>query len=598
MGGIGDLALLSDCRTAALVDGDGGVVWWPGPRFDGATAFAGILGAEGGHFTIRPAGGARTTTRAYLPGTLVLRTEHAAAGGTLRVTDALAFGAGERGHQIGLTAPGALIRVVEAVGGDVEAEVELVPRLDYGLAIPQLAREGGLIVTTGGPERLFLADGGALEAGEDRATGRLALREGERRGFVLHRVPGVLAAAPAPLDALAALEDAAAGWRSWFDAHDDFEGPYRDEVKLASLVVQGLTHQPSGAVVAAPSASLPEIPGGGENWDYRYAWLRDASLVARALLAATCSDEGRSYFRWMVRAALGCRHEDHVQIVFGVEGERHLDERELDHLEGFAGSRPVRIGNAAWRQRQHDVLGEVLDVALLVVEELGDELGEVTARFLCGLADRAARIWAEPDAGVWEERDRDRRHTFSAAMCWVALDRAVRLADGLGDGADPERWAAARDEIRAAVLEQAWCERRQAFAGLLGGDRLDAAVLLLPLMGLVEAGDERMRSTVRAIEDALGEDGLLRRVEGREAEGAFLPATFWLASCHALAGDAAAARACIDRALACANDVGLLSEMADPRTGEALGNTPQALSHVGLVTAARCLAEAEAKVAS
>jgi GH15 family glucan-1,4-alpha-glucosidase len=585
---VGDLALLSDCRTAALVTLDGAVEWWPAGRFDGPSVFSRLLDPDAGHFSIRPAARCRSR-RAYLDGTLVLETEHDTGAGVLRVTDALAFAPGARGHQIGLETPGALVRIVEAVGGEVEVEVELVPRPEYGLAVPRLVREGGQVVTVGGPDPLRLVDGGALEPDGGSARGRFTLRAGERRGFVLRRGDA------GPLDAEATLADTVAAWRSWAEVHDGYDGPYRDTVLRSTLVIQGLTHQPTGAVIAAASTSLPEVPGGTENWDYRYGWLRDASLIARALLAATCADEAQAYFRWMTRAAVSCRQGSHVQIVFGAGGERMLHERELRHLRGFADSRPVRIGNAAWEQRQLDVLGEVLDVALALGDDL--ELDEFTGGFLCQLADRAAAQWREPDAGVWERRDGDRRHTVSAVMCWVALDRGVQLAGALGPHADAERWARARDEARAAGLDEGWSERRGAFAGTLGGDELDAAVLLLPLVGFLDAADERMARTIDAVDEALGDGGLHRRLEGRDAEGAFLPVTFWLAACRALAGDVEAARAAFERAAGCANDVGLLAEMADPRTGEPLGNVPQALSHVGLITAARCLAEAADRAA-
>jgi GH15 family glucan-1,4-alpha-glucosidase len=582
-GGVGDLALLSDCGTAALVTLDGAVEWWPGARFDGPSVFSRLLDPDAGHFTIRPAGEFRSRRR-YLDGTLVLETEHDTGGAVLRVTDALAFAPGARGHDIGHDSPDALVRVIEAVGGDVEVELELVPRPEYGLAVPRVVRDGGQVVTVGGPARLFVADGGALEPDGGSARGRLALREGQRRGFVARR------GAPEPLDAEATLADTIEAWRSWAEMHDGFDGPHRDAVLHSTLVIQGLTYQPTGAIVAAATTSLPEVPGGSENWDYRYAWLRDASLIARALQSATCADETQRYFHWMTRAAVSCRESEHVQIVFGAGGERMLDERVLDHLEGFEGSRPVRIGNDAWRQRQLDVLGEVLDVALALGDDL--ELDDFSASFLCQLVDRAAEQWREPDSGVWERRDGERRHTVSAAMCWVALDRGVRLADALGPHAEPERWARARDEVRAAVLEQGWNERRGAFTDTLGGDRLDAGVLLLPLVGFIEAGDERMRRTIAAIDAGLSDGGLHRRLEGRDDEGPFLPATFWLSACLALAGDLNGARAAFERAAGCANDVGLLAEMADPRTGAPWGNVPQALSHVGLITAARCLAEA------
>jgi GH15 family glucan-1,4-alpha-glucosidase len=592
--GVADLAFLSDSRTAALVTLDGEVGWWPGERFDGPSVFNRLLDPDAGHFTLRATAAGVTSTRAYVEGTLVVRTEHALpGGGTLVVHDALALEPGAAGHEIGHRSPDALVRIAEAVGGEVEVEVSFVPRLEYGLAVPRVVRRRGQIATIGGPVRLFCSDAGVLEPEGGHASARLTLRAGERCGFVVRRCPGVEATPPEPLDPYSALQNTIEAWRSWSALHTRYDGPYRDEVLHAALVLQGLTYQPTGAVVAAPSTSLPEKPGGTANWDYRFGWLRDASLIARALLDATCADEAQRYFRWMSRAAVSCRYSSHVQIVFGVGGERQLDERALDHLRGFADSRPVRIGNAAWRQRQMDVLGEVLDVALQLGDDLDAELDAFTAEFLCDLIDRATRDWRTPDRGMWEVRDGDHRHTMSAAMCWVALDRGVRLAGKLGEHADAERWSAARDEVRAEVLELGWSERRGAFCGVLGGETLDASVLLLPLVGFLAADDDRMVRTCAALREALGPDGLLRRTEDRPGEGAFLPAAFWLAACLAQAGDPAGARQVFDRAAACANDLGLLPEMVDRETGTALGNVPQALTHVALVSAARCIGEAE-----
>jgi alpha,alpha-trehalase len=587
---IGDLALLGDCTTAALVGRDGSVDWWPGPRFDGPTVFARVLDPKAGHFSVRPVAG-ELATRAYVPGTMVLQTDYRTPSGVLRITDCLALAPGARGHDIGLRSPDALVRLVEAVGGDVEVAVELAPRPEYGLVVPRLVREGGSIATIGGPQRLFLTGGEDLEIDGATISGRVRLRDGERRGLVLRRAVGLDAEPPDPLDAAAAIDATVAAWRSWSDLHDRYDGPYRAEVLRSALVIQALTYQSSGAVVAAATASLPEVVGGTSNWDYRFAWLRDSSLVARALRAATCSDEGARYFEWMARAASTCRHDDHVQIVFGLEGERALHEQELDHLRGYRDSRPVRVGNGAWSQTQLDVLGEVLDVAWRLRDDL--ELDVFDAAFLCGLADRAAERWRQPDAGIWEARDAQRHHTTSKVMCWVALDRAVRLADRLGHGAQPQRWAAVRDEIHRYVLDHAWSDELGGFAGLVGGNGADVGTLLMSKMGFLDAADERMLATYRAIERELGDDGLLRRHAQAGDEGAFLPACFWFAGCRAMAGDVDGARATFERALACANDVGLLSEMSDPRTGEALGNTPQALTHVALIVAAEAIGAAE-----
>lgn len=595
---VADLAFLSDCRTAAMVTRAGEVCWWPGPRFDGPSVFTSLLDPDAGRFALAPAnaGDIARTTRTYVDGTLVLRTEHEMRDGTrLIVHDALALEAGAVGHEIGHASPDALVRVVEAQGGDVEVQADLVPRPEYGLAVPRVVRRRGRLVTLGGPERLFVADAGVLEPDGGTAHARFTLRDGERHGFVVHRRAGIRADGPPALDPFFTLAATVDAWRSWSAMHRDFDGPFAAEVHRTSLVLQGLTYQPTGAVVAAPTTSLPESPGPGasDTWDYRFAWLRDASLIARAMLDATCSDEAIAWFEWMTRAAVSCRYSSHVQIVFGVGGERQMDERALDHLRGWRDARPVRIGNAAWRQRQLDVLGEVLEVAYALHQVDQLDVDDFTAAFLCQLVDRAAESWRTPDRGMWERRDRDERHTMAAALCWVALDRGIRMADVLGDEAHPEAWARERDAIHATVMRDGWSKERGAFVSVLGGDRLDASLLLLQTYGVVAADDPRMVATCDAIERELAVDGLLRRSEDKPDEPAFLPATFWLAAARARAGDVAAARAALERGAACANDLGLLSEMYDPVAGEALGNVPQALTHVAMVAAARSIQDAE-----
>jgi GH15 family glucan-1,4-alpha-glucosidase len=588
---IRDHAFLSDCRTAALVTRDGAVDWWPAPRFDSPSAFSALLDDEAGHWSLRPRDRFDATWR-YRPGTLVLETTMRTANGTLQVTDALAFAPGARGHEIGREAPHALVRVAEALEGTVAVELECVPRLEYGLAVPRMVEEAGGVASVGGPERVFLRGERPLTADGGRTCAAFELRAGERAGWVLHRRPGAYAEAPPPLDPHATLADTTAAWRSWSDEHSGYEGEHADRVHFAAVLLQGLTFQPSGAVVAAPTTSLPEVAGGESNWDYRYGWLRDAAMVARALSSSTCSDEATRYFDWIVRAGVSCRHADQVQIVFGVEGERDLSEHALEHLDGHLGSRPVRVGNAAWRQQQLDVLGHVLDCACVVRDELG-EPDELSASLLCELADRAAAQWREPDSSIWEGREGERDYVVSKLGCWVALDRAVALADRLGDGADHRRWAAEREAIAARVLRDGWSEERGAFCGAFGSDHLDAGVLLLPLSGLIAFDDPRMTRTIAALEDELGDDGLLRRWSGAE-DGAFLLASFWLAECHARAGRIERAEAVFERAAGAANDLGLLAEEVDPATGDALGNVPQAISHVGLVNAAQALTEARA----
>jgi GH15 family glucan-1,4-alpha-glucosidase len=449
----------------------------------------------------------------------VLETTFRTPTGTVRLSDALAFGRGERGHAIGRASPHRLLRVLEGVEGEVEVAVDFAPVLEYGLARPVLRRseEDGRVVTAGGPDTLTLVP--------ERAGERFGLRAGERRAWAVQHEPGMRAAPVEDAgDVPGHLEDTAAAWRSWAGEHTDYDGPYGDAVRHATLVLQALTYAPSGAIVAAPTTSLPEVAGGEGNWDYRYAWLRDAALTVRALWIAACPTEAEAFFAWMAYASGAPQDGERLQVVFGVEGERDLTEHRLDHLAGFDGATPVRVGNEAWKQTQLDVPGEVLDAA------------------------------------------------------WLLCDAMAR----------------ARDEVRATVLEEGWHAGAGAYTGAFGSDHLDVAVLLMPLVGIVDARDERMAATIDAVECELSAaDGLLRRWTASQGEGAFVLACYWLVECRALQGDVARARALFERIGAHANDVGLLSEMIDPETGALLGNMPQGLAHIGLVNAAWRIGEAE-----
>jgi len=587
---ISDYALVGDCQSAALVSRDGSVDWWCAPRFDSRSVFARILDHAAGHFSIRPPE-AYEVSREYLESTMVLRTTFTTEGGVLQLTDALALEPGARGHEIGLRSPHVLVRMAEVLSGEVGLQVEWAPRPEYGLVVPELEEVPDGLRSVGGPDSLVLAADMVFEVDHGTARAELALGAGQRLEFAVHHLPGLAQREIRPLGPAEALADTEEGWRSWAGEHQRYEGPYREQVQRSALVLQALTYAPSGAIVAAPTTSLPEIAGGEANWDYRFAWLRDASLSLRALWVAACPTEAERYFEWMA-AAVGLDPERHVQIMFGVEGERDLAERELDHLDGHLGSRPVRVGNVAWKQRQLDVMGEVLDAAHVLRDQLG-ELEPFTARFLCSMADRATADWKGTDAGIWEGREGERHYTSSKLFCWVALDRAVSLAPLLGKDARPREWAATRDEISATILEQAWCEERNAYGGAFGSDRLDASVLLMPIMGLVDAGDERMRATIDAIDDELAEGGLVRRwSDTDEDEGAFVICCFWLANCLARAGEVERARTVFETVLSHANDVGLLSEEIDPRDGSLLGNFPQAFSHVGLINAAWAIDQA------
>jgi GH15 family glucan-1,4-alpha-glucosidase len=591
---IADLAFLSDSHSAALVDREGAVVWWCPERFDARPCFAALLDPAAGRFRVGPSAPA-AVLRAYREDTLVLETTFRTATGVLRVTDALALAPGERGHALGLGAPHALVRLAEVLAGEVELDVDLEPRLDFGLVRPELeATEEGLR-TRGGPGVLALRTDAALHVARHRARGRETLREGDRRAFVLRHRPGFERDEPAGLPgAEALLQEATAGWRSWVAHHRTYDGLHAGRVRTSALVLQGLTHAPTGALVAAATTSLPEVPGGPANWDYRFAWLRDASLGVRALATAACTEECVRYLDWMARVGAGVPPGELPQVVFGVAGERDLSEHELGHLEGFGGARPVRVGNAAWTQLQLDVPGEILDAAWTLRDDLDGTFPEPLARFLGGLADATAARWRETDSGMWEGREGERHYLPSKVMAWVALDRAVRLAGRLGEhGARAAGWAAERDAVHAAVLRDGFHEGVGAFTGALGSDHLDAGVLLMPLFGFLPADDPRMAATIRTVERELGaEDGLPRRWTGGEDEAPFAMVSFWLVGCLARLGELDRAHALFERVAGHANDLGLLSECLDG-AGGLLGNVPQAFSHVGLVNAAASLDAAE-----
>jgi len=588
---IGDYGFVSDCHSAALVDRAGSVDWWCVPRFDSPSVFGRLLGPEAGHWSLCPSA-AFESTRHYAPDTLVLETVLTTAGGEVTISDALGFEPGARGHEIGLRSPHVLLRRVEGSRGVVELVTEFAPRMEYGLTVPNVLGFGDGVVARGGPVALTLTGGITLSPDTGCARGRFTIRAGERVDFRLVYAPSSGGPSAAGGEDQVTLEDTITAWESWAQLHDGYQGQHRDVVRLSSLVLQGLTFQPTGAVVAAATTSLPEKMGGELNFDYRFAWLRDLSLTIRSLWIAACPDEANRLFRWIADASGHLGESGRVQIMYGVEGERNLAEHELVHLPGFRDSRPVRIGNAAWDQEQLDVLGEVLDAVEQLREELG-ELDEPTRELLVALANRAATTWREPDAGMWEARDQQRQYVSSKVMCWVALDRAVRLAPLLGNGVELERWEEARERIRVAVLAKAWSERAGAYAGAFGSDDLDASVLLLPLVRFLPARDDRMWATIEAIERELGDVGLVRRWPGDPM--GFLICTYWLVECLALGGELARAEEWFARATSCANDLGLLAEQADPDRKELLGNYPQAFSHVGLINAAWRLTEEAAQ---
>jgi GH15 family glucan-1,4-alpha-glucosidase len=596
---IGDYALLSDCRSAALVSRGGSVDWLCFPRFDGPAVFARLLDDEAGHFSIRPAGDFEAG-RAYVDQTMALETTFRTPTGTVVLTDAMAVGRNERGHDLGAGSPGLLLRRLVCTDGEVELEVEYVPRPEYGLIHPLLEAVPGGLAARGGADRLLLSTPVDLAVDGATATGRFTLRVGESVGLALHH--GQMwepALTVWDQDEIAArLDDTLAGWRSWSAIHQTYEGPWRELVHHSGRVLQALTFEPTGAIVAAPTTSLPETVGGERNWDYRYTWVRDASLTMEALWVAACPDEANKFFAFLADAAASQLHRGvDLQIMFGIGGERDLTERELPHLSGWRGSRPVRVGNGAWNQRQLDVYGELLGAAQRLVDQLG-ELDEPTRRFLVAAADTAAVRWKEKDQGIWEIRGEPRNFLYSKLMCWVALDRAIALAEQLGATDRVEGWTASREEIRAAIVEHGWSETAGAFTQAFGGEDLDASNLMLAITGFLPGDDSRMKATIDATAERLTDDrGLVYRYVARDGlegeEGTFLLCTFWLAQAQALAGEVEAAKATFQRAVAYVNDVGLLAEEVDPGGAEMIGNYPQAFSHIGLVNAAWAITQAE-----
>jgi GH15 family glucan-1,4-alpha-glucosidase len=433
------------------------------------------------------------------------------------------------------------------------------------------------------------------------ARARVSLRAGESRAWALQYGIAERTGGFWDEERIAErLHETVAAWRSWSSQHQRYQGPWRDLVDLSGRVLQGLTYQPSGAIVAAPTTSLPETVGGARNWDFRYTWVRDASLTLEALWVAACPDEAKHFFDFLAESARRkLEDEGDLQIMFGVGGERDMTERELPHLRGWRGSRPVRIGNGAWNQRQLDVYGELLAALHRLKEQVG-RLAPATAEFLIATADTALRRWRQPDHGIWEMRDEPGHFLHSKLLCWVALDRAVGMAGALGADAETVRaWEAGRDEIREAILQQGWSDRAGAFTQAFGSDALDGSTLLIPIVGFLPANDRRVRATVHAIAERLTDArGLVYRyrsddgLEGKE--GSFLLCTFWLAQGQALGGEVEEARRTFERAAAFANDLGLLAEEVDGSNGELLGNFPQAFSHVGLVNAAWAISQAEA----
>jgi GH15 family glucan-1,4-alpha-glucosidase len=593
---ISDYALIGNRHTCALVARDGSIDWCCLPHLDSPSVFAALLDARrGGRWRIAPAGEAEVT-RAYLGPSAALRTEFRGAGGVLRLTDFLPIRDGGAGRQS--ESSHCIVRHVRCVEGETEVEVEWTPRPNYAREDVVLSREGRVVVARSPRYELALAgfpDDVPLSLEGASVRARVRLRAGE--GFNLACAWGGADPDPVAWTAEHHLEDALRWWEAWAGSCRVPPGaePWRELILRSGMVLKLLTNEGSGAIAAAPTTSLPEEIGGVRNWDYRFCWVRDSSMIARALLALGHAGDARDFLAFLEGAAAQHRDPARIQVMYGLRGETRLTEYTLGHLDGYRDSAPVRIGNAAALQRQLDIYGELLDAARELAR-IGHPPSAAQWAWLRAVADYVCGIWRGTDRGIWEVRGPERHFTYSKVMCWVALDRALGLAEALGLEADTARWARERERIRAAVLEHGFDPRQGAFTQSFGSPVLDASALLLPIVGFLPPDDPRVGGTVDAVLRTLTEDGLVFRYPAEETpdgvgggEGAFGICTFWLAHALALCGRLDEAREVFAGMASRANDVGLFPEEIDPATGGFLGNFPQAFTHVGLIDAARAL---------
>jgi GH15 family glucan-1,4-alpha-glucosidase len=589
---IEDYAFLSDTQTGALVSSDGCVDWLCFPRFDSPACFASLLGEkENGHWRFYPDEDVNATRRRYRGDTLILETEIETKSGAVRLIDFMP----PRGENPDI------IRIIEGLSGEVPMRMELIIRFDYGQIVPWVRtrkRYEGLEAIAG-PDALILRTP-IQTCGKDLTTvAEFTVAKGDRLPFVLswfasHTEP------PRKINPEHALRDTEKYWSDWARQFQS-KGEWRDAVVRSLITLKGLTYAPTGGLVAALTTSLPEEIGGVRNWDYRFCWLRDAALILLALLQSGYREEARSWREWLLRAIAGSPAQ--MQAIYGVSGERRLDEFEVPWLSGYENSRPVRIGNAASHQFQLDVYGEVL-AAAGQAHDAGLKMSEADWRLMVALVKFLESNWQKPDEGIWEVRGGRRHFTYSKMMAWVAFDSALKIVEESDRAANEHflRWRKIRDQIHTDVCERGYNPRKKAFTQFYGSDDLDASLLIMPLTGFLPISDERVRWTVEAIERELMRDGFVLRYRPQETrvdglpggEGVFLPCSFWLANCWHLLGRKKEARELFERLLDVRNDVGLLSEEYDPREKRQLGNFPQAFSHVALIRCARILGDEEA----
>ncbi len=608
---IAGYGFLSDCETVALVAPGGGIEWFCLPRVDSPSVFGAMLDRDAGTFRLGPTGVNVPASRRYLPGTMVLETSWWTGAGWIIVRDALLIGnwhhEEERSHThsrapTDYDADHVLLRTVRCVNGEVEIVLDCEPAFEYGRKRAQWEYVGasyheGVATAEGVDIRLGLRTDLNLGFEGPRATARHRMKEGEQVYCALYWSEH---APPQDFEeAYSRLVWTAHHWQHWLDGGDFPDHPWRAYLQRSALTLKGLTYAPTGALVAAATTSLPESPQGARNWDYRYSWIRDSTFMLWALYTLGFDWEANDFFYFIADVAEG---EEDLQVMYGVGGEHQLDEQELDHLTGYEGARPVRIGNGAYQQRQHDVWGALLDSVYLHTRSR-DTLDERVWPILKRQVETAIANWREPDRGIWEVRGEPKHFTSSKVFCWVACDRGARLAELREDWECAERWRSAADEIHADVCEHG-VDDRGVFVQHYDGSALDAALLLLPLLRFLPPTDERVRDTVFAIADELTEDGLVLRYRPEEtddgmdtSEGTFLICSFWLVSAFCELGELDRARDLCERVLGYASPLGLYAEEVDPRTGRQLGNFPQAFTHLALINAVMHVIRADEELA-
>ena len=585
---IEDYGMIGNTFSAALVDRSGAMEWLCLPRFDSPALFASLLGNDDNGGWKLYAQGAATITRRYRPGTAILETSFATAGGKATIIDFMPVPDDENKVHV--------VRLVRGDAGKVDMATDIRFRFDYGHIIPWLRRRDEGLTAIAGPDGVLLNTPVELENKDFATFGSFIVSAGEIVPFVLTWFPSHRSPPSNHHDPIRMLDETEGKWRHWIE-RCQYEGPWREQVERSLITLKALTYRPTGAIVAAPSCSLPERIGGTRNWDYRYCWIRDATFTIYALLTTGFVEEATRWRDWLMRAAAG--DSAALQIMYGLAGERRLPEYEVDWLSGFADSRPVRIGNLAHMQRQLDIFGELFDT-FHATRRYGMAHDEVAWPMQRVIIEFLEKIWREPDEGIWEVRGEPRHFVHSKVMAWVAFDRAIKAVEEYGRDGPVERWREVRQQIHDEVCAHGFDPERNCFTQYYGSKELDAALLIMGQVGFLQPGDPRYAGTIQAIERELMQDGLVRRYSTATAvdgiagdEGAFLACSFWLCDAYALSGHYAEARALFERLVSLANDLGLLSEEYDPTAKRLLGNFPQAFSHIALINTAHTLTTAE-----